>query len=181
MESRVVYDVDGVLANFAQSLIEKAIDMGLGSDFPASWLEIKEWFFSPRIPEVWSVIEHDIDFWLNIKPLDGSLDSMVVKPFAYLTARPIPSEITSQWLVKNGFPNSQVFTVEPTGSKVALLKSLRADALVDDRLENCLEVRDSGILSIMFAQPHNYSHGYKPRISSLSELPEVLKSFGKNV
>jgi uncharacterized HAD superfamily protein len=172
---RIVLDIDGVLANWHQAFIDKAKELGLAEFFPNSWSDINEWIFAERekLDEVWNTIECDVDFWLNIKPMDGARESLHITPIAYVTARPIAAEVTKQWLNTNGFPEAPVYTIEVTASKLERLQFLGADAIVDDKLDHCLEAQAAGIEGILFDHPANRKFSdYPNRIYSLSELGE---------
>lgn len=173
LEFRTGLDVDGVLSNFAQALIDKANEIGLGEHFPKSWRDIDNWFFSDKIPEVFELIKYDEQFWLDIEPLT-SPDKILFKPVAYVTARPIPSEITKRWLDKHGFPDAPVYTVDTPEEKLQILKDIGIDIFVDDKGETILDLNENGITGILFNQPHNRNfNGRCMRADCLSELFQI--------
>jgi 5'(3')-deoxyribonucleotidase len=160
---RIGLDIDEVLA-----------------DWLGAWC--KHWSI-PR-PQHWSFHRGIIDKFAAMKK-DGSLDEMYLNldmltkpediPFdvhCYVTSRPVSTEITEQWLDKNGYPVKPVITVGVGQSKVQALKDAGVDIFVDDRYENFMELNKAGILCYLFDQPHNrkYNVGHK-RIKNLKELP----------
>lgn len=110
------------------------------------------------------------EFYLNLEPLIKASE-LPFEPFCYVTSRPVPTEITEQWLQKHGFPMKEVITVPPGTSKVQALKDAGVEVFVDDRYENYEELNRNGILCYLWDSPHNhrYDVGYK-RIKSLKEL-----------
>lgn len=135
-------------------------------------------------PQHWSFHRGIMENFASMKA-DGSLDDMYLNlnmltkpdeiPFdvhCYVTSRPVSTDITEQWLDKNGYPVKPVITVGVGKSKVQALKDAGVEVFVDDRYENYLEINKAGILCYLFDQPHNrkYNVGHK-RIYSLKDLP----------
>jgi 5'(3')-deoxyribonucleotidase len=110
------------------------------------------------------------DFYLSLEPkIDPA--SIPFEPCCYVTSRPIPTEVTMEWLSKHGFPQVPVYTVGLGESKAALLKDVGVDIFVDDRFENFVELNKAGICTYLWDASHNkkYNVGYK-RIKSLNEI-----------
>lgn len=131
------------------------------------------WKFDRNINDLFDKMEKDgtlNDFYLNLPTLLKPED-IPFEPHCYITSRRVSTEITEQWLAKNGFPASKVYTVAPNTSKVAVAKEAGIDIFVDDRFENFVELNAAGICTFLLDAPHNqrYDVGYK-RIKSLKEL-----------
>lgn len=110
------------------------------------------------------------EFYLNIPPkIDPK--SLPFEPHCYITSRSVPTELTMQWIQKNGFPTVPVYSVEFGESKVEVAKKSGIDIFVDDRFENFVELNKAGICCFLLDAPHNrkYDVGYK-RIATLSDL-----------
>lgn len=131
------------------------------------------WYFDRKIVERFDEMKanNELDeFYLNLEVLTKP-DEIPFEPAGYVTARPIATEITEQWLDVNGFPHRPVYTVGLRQSKVDVLKEIGCEIFVDDRFDNFVEINKAGICCFLFDAPHNqrYQVGYK-RIKSLKEL-----------
>jgi len=159
---RVALDIDNVLANFSKRYCE--------------WFDIQEtptsWNFDPKIGDRLQALARDQEeFWLGMEPMPQSLPEMMrFEPIGYVTSRVVPSEITMEWLRRNGYPLSPVITVGHNESKVEALNRLGAEVFVDDRWENYLECNRGGVFTYLFDAPHNQRYSNARRIKSLSEL-----------
>jgi hypothetical protein len=171
-------DVDGVLANFGQAIINKAWELGWGCDFPENHTKIDRWMFSGRFMDVWTLIEHDENFWLGIPPFEEARRDLweIEPPAFYITKRPVASEVTSQWLKNNLFPIAPVITVADATHKLQYLLAHNVDAFIDDLPSTIREVRADGVNGILYAAPFQISENIEglPIIHSLKELPEVV-------
>jgi hypothetical protein len=114
--------------------------------------------------------ELDEDFYLNLKPKINPKD-MPFEPHCYITSRNIKTEVTEEWLYKNGFPCKPVRTVGLSESKAEVAKEMGVEIFVDDVYKNFLELNKAGICTFLFDAPHNrrFDVGYK-RIKSLKDL-----------
>lgn len=160
---KIGLDVDEVLANWTPSWCKYwNIEHN-----PTSW------FFDRQILQRFNQMESEgklDEFYLNLSVLTKPED-IPFEPHVYVTSRPVKSEITEQWLDKNGFPHRPVVTVPLGQSKVEAIKGLNLDYFVDDRFDNFVELNKAGICCYLFDAPHNqrYMVGHK-RIKSLKEL-----------
>lgn len=157
---RIGLDIDDVLADFCGAYSER-----FGVPYPEAWQFDRK--FLNRVEKVCK----DKDFWLNLKPNIYAKD-IPFEPVCYITSRWIPTEWTEEWLDKNGFPASPVFTLSNGESKVETAKKAGIDTFVDDRWDNFVELNANGILTYLMDSPHNrrYNVGYK-RIKSLRDIP----------
>jgi hypothetical protein len=131
------------------------------------------WFFDYKIPERFEQMKRDgilNDFYLGLKPRIDPKD-IHFEPHAYVTSRPIPTEITMEWIRIHGFPQRPVITIPVGKSKVDAIKEAGIDIFVDDRYDNFEELNRAGICCFLMDGPHNqrYDVGFK-RIKSLKEL-----------
>jgi len=156
-------DLDDVLADFSPAWC-KRFDMPM----PTAW------GFDRRMKEKFAEMEGKTElseFYMDLKPLVKPED-LPFEPAAYVTSRPVPSEISEMWLDMNGYPVAPVVTVGLFKSKVEALKELAIDIFVDDSYQNFKELNKAGIVCYLFDSHSNqrYDVGYK-RIKKLSELP----------
>lgn len=131
------------------------------------------WYFDRNIVKKFDEMREagELDsFYLNLEVLTPTSE-IPFEPYCYVTSRPVSTEITEEWLDKNGYPHRPVHTVPLGQSKVEVIKSLGLDIFVDDRFDNFVELNKAGICCYLFDAPHNqrYDVGYK-RIKSLKEL-----------
>lgn len=157
---KIGLDIDEVLADFVGGMMERFPDMKERSIY---WND-------PYINEHFNEIKNDEEFWLNLK-CKIKHDEIPFEPHCYITARPISTELTKQWLKNNGFPDAPVYTVAHGMSKIQVAKDSGITWFVDDRFENFVELNKAGICTFLLNAPHNerYDVGYK-RICSLKEL-----------
>lgn len=96
-------------------------------------------------------LKDDKDFWVNL-PL---LHKPSFEPFCYITSRSIPNEWTMECIQKNGLPCAPVYSVPWNESKVDLLKKLKIDIHVDDKVANYLEATQAGVYCYLMSHAHN--------------------------
>lgn len=160
----IATDVDDVICDFIEGWKEKFNI----TDVPSSWFFDRE--IRQRFEEMKSNNELD-EFYLSLKP-KISPSEIPFEPSAYITSRPVATEITEKWLDMHGFPAAPVYTVGVDGSKVEIAKKIGVEVFVDDRFENFVELNKAGITTYLFDASHNqrYNVGNK-RIKSLKDLP----------
>lgn len=156
---KIGLDIDDVLADFVPYWCAHH-----DQETPEFWTFDKD--FMPKL----EAVKNNKDFWMAI-PVKTKPSEIPFEPHCYITSRYIPSEWTAEWLQKNGFPASPVYTIQPGQSKVEVAKQAGIDWFVDDRYENFIELNRAGICCFLFDIKHNrrYDVGYK-RIHSLSDL-----------
>jgi len=158
--AKIGLDIDEVLCDFVGGCIEK---------FP-NMVDRSVYWNDPHISANWEAIKDDKEFWLNLKPKVNH-DELGFEPHCYITSRSIPSELTKQWLVKNGFPDVPIYSVGHNESKVEVAKKSGIDIFIDDRFENFVELNNAGVCCFLFDAPHNqrYDVGHK-RLRNLKAL-----------
>ena len=160
MSLRIAFDLDGVLADMSGELRREADQLGLGSEevavqeSPASSPDA-----APSIARMsdreqgslWAAVKKIENFWLTLDELEpGSirrLDGLAVArrwEVLFITTRPATAGETVQrqsqrWLERGGFRLPSVYVVSGSRGKVA--SALELDIVVDDRPENCIDVK----------------------------------------
>lgn len=174
---RIGLDCDGVLSNFSEAIIAKAREMGLSEHFPQSWRWIDKWNFSEKFSDVWTAHSKDPLFWLNIQPHAEAARDINFDVTAYITARPVPPELTKAWLDRWGFPDAPVLCVPPETSKVAALRACGVELFCDDYEKNWVEInREEGLTCLLLSRPWNRNvDAGALRIESLREVPAHAK------
>ncbi len=144
----VMFDVDGVLADFVYSFtvlanrlygtpVTLTDDQPRWDGFPGMTPE--------QIDETWAVINRSPDFWTNVKPAVAThtfdrINSLQDKANVYFTTNrkdygTDTAGQTWQWLQDNGVLLPSVVLVEKKGE---LARSINADFLIDDKAGNAI-------------------------------------------
>lgn len=163
---RIGLDIDEVLCNWLGAW-RKRFKI---KDVPNSW------FFDRKIRERFTEMKKSgelDDFYLGLKPLMNP-DTLPFVPHCYITSRPVSSEITSEWLEREGFPTRPVYTVEVNQTKVDVAKEAGIEIFVDDSWDNFVDFQNNGITCYLYDTPHNRVADVGHfRIKSLDEIPLV--------
>lgn len=182
-------DIDGVLANFIEALISYAYTHCPVESLllPASW---REWYsYDSHNPEafrkVYKEITHLPSFWRSIEPLEEAVSEVKALPYlptVYITSRPIPTEVTLDWLASVGLPTAPVVTVASSAEKVQHALEYGLTHFVDDLPGTCDAMQRAGITALLFDQPHNTNaqcsvEAPYTRIRRLTELAPILESY----
>lgn len=160
----VAFDIDGVLADFGPYFLKF---LNLPPHPPKDWED-------PRFVQNFWKIANNPDFWRNIPPIiDGR--SIIVNPVAYVTARPISSDVTAHWLYQHGFPYAPVVTVGYGQSKINALKAHDVEVFLDDAIHNYVDCWQNDITCYLASRSHNEQydcHGY--RVKDVNDFQSKL-------
>jgi len=157
-------DIDGVLADFT---------LAWHNAYPEISSKPTTWYLDKKIGERFKKMKKDNvldDFYLNIPPLLKP-EEIPFEPCCYITARPVDTKITEQWLKLHGFPTKPVITVGISISKIEAAKQNNVDIFIDDHYENFTELNKAGIFCYLYSASWNmnYDVGHM-RLNSLKEL-----------
>ena len=153
-------DIDGVVCDLYTGLFGVA-------GVPLYRLhDVEEYNFKPvfDFDPVWDKVKGDDNFWLSCPVLDGYLP---VQAVAYISSRYCSPEITKQWLRCHGL---DAFPLYQTDDKLAKLRELKLDGLIDDRGETYEQVRGEFPASFLVSRPWNRWVKTRNRIYRLEEL-----------
>lgn len=151
------YDVDGVLANFGESLYEH---FGEPYVAPTIWND-------PFILKNFHLIKNDPAFWLKIKPF-AELNTI---GDIYITHRMVDVSVTIQWLHIVGCPKALTLSVE-NGDKVTPALKYKVEYFLDDKPQNVEELRQAGIKAYLLDRPWNQDADL-PRVKSIAEFERI--------
>ena len=157
-------DIDGVLADFRKAWHSYYPDLPPNPSI---------YHFDNEIIQRFDDMENAgtlDDFFLSLEPLLKSED-LPFEPICYLTARPISSAITAQWLEKHGFPQKEVITVGSRMSKVKAAKDAGIEIFIDDYYRNFKELNDGGVLTYLYSATWNVRYDVGDlRLNSLKDI-----------
>jgi phosphoglycolate phosphatase-like HAD superfamily hydrolase len=164
---RVAFDLDGTLADmervlrrmasdlFKNAAPNEAVESGASEDARRAAGKLKpdptnldltpsEW------RRLWAHVRRTEDFWLSLPEIDDGIVARIAAlaterrwEIVFLTTRPKVRGQTTQvqsqkWLEAHGFARPSVLVVQRSRGLIA--HALELDAVVDDRLENCVDV-----------------------------------------
>lgn len=157
-------DIDGVLADFTR---------GWNAVYPDAPALPDRYNYDPHMGVRFKLMKAEgtlDDFFLGLKPLIDPND-LPFKPKGYVTARPIDTQVTEQWLKQNGFPKAKVITVSWGESKVDAMKDAGIEIFIDDFYDNFKELNDAGIVTYLYSAPWNQMHEVGDmRLNSLNDI-----------
>lgn len=198
-------DVDGVLACFEDGyapLLTKQTGIEfprLGEDgWPDCWFwERKAGVKKEDEDKVWGQIGASDTFWYHLPANEGAYDFLselsTLQHYEgtdvyFITHRSVGIKVkeqTEDWLVEAGFEGFP--TVLISQEKGTACKALRVTHYLDDKNENCLDVRDNawwhkkGDEGKVFTSGYMLAKGWNekipliPRLSTLSEFLTIIK------
>ncbi len=197
MSTVVVFDIDGVLADFSYGFSSLAVNRGW-MDRPNFNEEILTWSLSPdtltsgQVNEIWREIDHSNIFWRNLPPLFPqhhiqqlhALKEEFDLEFWYVTGRSEGKdnqtrEQTLYWLWQYRLPDSENLIM--SNDKPGVLGDLRADheivSIIEDNPKNIKDLRIHNWPVVQMVYPYNEiaTHVDVPRVHSLGEYINMLR------
>ncbi len=187
---RIGIDVDGVLADFNRSFIERVIEVTGKDLFPPRPFDIPTWdypqhygYTNTECSLVWENIKTDDSFWYQLFPYDGAPEFLSKlhgghHDIYFITSRPglNTKSQTENWLEFHHYGmDTEVYsypTVLISSDKGGCAKALKLDLYIDDRTENCLDVNHAspGTRTIMLARPWNVAQPGILRVETLDQF-----------
>ncbi len=153
---RIGFDIDGVLADFNTSFIERVIAVTGRDLFPPRPFDIPCWdypefygYTHKETSKVWQQITSDPTFWLNLNPYPGAdmvIDELRIMStehdIYFVTSRPgiKAKQQTEVWLSTHSGDFLWTPTILIASEKDMIARALDFDAYIDDRWENCIDV-----------------------------------------
>lgn len=148
----IMWDVDGVLANFTHgyhSLANEMFDANISLEQPPTWDWLEDTIGSEKVGRIWNRIKQDPNFWRNLPSLvDDSIWDRIVKLDAdqyFVTSRvgETAKLQTEDWLFGRMWqfdPDLCPITVVMSSRKADAANALKANYTIDDKLGNVLAV-----------------------------------------
>lgn len=155
-------DIDGVICNFVEGFYKHFNrDINLRSRN----------YNDPFIVDNFDKIKHDDNFWSKLRPLINP-NEMPFVPNYYITARPIYTFITEEWLVRNNFKYAPVITVGHNKSKVKACQDVGVTLFVDNYIKHYEELNEAKIKCYLYTDYCNEFESVMYRVNSLKEFAE---------
>lgn len=189
---RIGIDVDGCLADFNTSFIERCIRITGRDLFPPRPFDIPCWDYLEHYgyqeheqDAVWRHIKHDLTFWFSLRPYADApdvisrlrkIEQRLIHEVYFVTARPgvCVKYQTEKWLGKYSGGNSWKPTVLISKEKGLCAQALDLELYIDDRLENAVEVaKQTPCRVYLLTQPWNTSFckiGSFTRVDSFNDM-----------
>jgi len=163
---KIGLDVDGVLADWTTAWNEI---------YPEVLINPSSWYLDRKVGKRFKQMEKEgvlNDFYVNnVKPLIKA-ENLPFIPHCYITARPVPVEVTEEWLDKYHFPAKHVYSIDAATSKIDVAKKAGVEIFIDDSFDNFVELNNAGITTYLYSAPWNLQHDVGHlRIKSLNDLP----------
>lgn len=200
-------DIDGVLANFNEAYRTRLTNI-TGRDLipadvvtgttpentPPCWSFDRHYGYTvDEIGKTWDSIKNDGLFWQSLRPLPGAgafiqwlflnVDHGKNEVY-YITSRPglTAKEQTETWLRNMAFTDDNLTVMIARDSKGLFAKGLGLDVMIDDKGENCIDVKTAspGTKVYMPATEYNrymlydYPHVDITTVRSLNTIVEEL-------
>ena len=157
-------DIDGVLADFTR---------GWNKVYPDAAAMPDKYDYDPLMGQRFRQMKADgtlNDLFLGLDPLFDPSE-LPFNPIGYVTARPIDTAISEQWLKNVGFPTAKVITVPWGESKVDAMKEIGIELFIDDFYENFKELNEGGITTYLYSAPWNQEYDVGDlRLNSLKDI-----------
>lgn len=184
--SSVVFDVDGVLADFHLGYAEKFREV-TGSMFPLTRGQVSAWN-DLGDDRVWATIKKDTTFWERLVPLApwktyGRINMLADQHDVYfVTARigKYPKAQTERWLTNMGIETP---TVVCTNRKAEFATAVKIGYAIDDRADLAIAVAavSRGTKSYILDAPYNkLNHGILgstlTRVETVDEFVDAVEA-----
>lgn len=161
----VVFDIDGVLADFMFCYTQLAGKVNpevpmYSTGAQPEWNGLDRWLSEKETSEVWRRIESDPRFWFSLPPLTSRGDVMHVRELAewrrvaYCTSRvgETAQSQTEEWLKYHNFPAGDVIVAR---DKVAALEEFGSCWVLEDYYENFAALRKARHDVYLLDRPYN--------------------------
>lgn len=185
---RIGFDVDGVLADFNSTFINRIIEVTGRDLFPPRPFAIPCWdypqqhygYTAEENAAVWRSIERDNRFWFRLdayaeltrEDWDRINNALPAHDIYFITSRPgvIAKQQTEWWLKYRGVQSP---TVMLSSAKGLCARALQLDAYIDDRDANVLDVAESMITTKVFLMSRPWNTELNVRETTIVRVQTV--------
>jgi len=190
--SIVMWDVDGVLANFQRGYHKLANEMfgtKIDPDYvPDTWDWLEETIGSEKVDRIWNRIKQDKNFWAELDPLVSRDEQAKIRELTqhhtmyFVTSRvgATAKQQTERWLSIYFGVNLNTPTVLISTRKADAANALNADYTIDDKAGNVLAVYYNSPANrkvYVYDAPYNQfnSHTMGNRVRRVHTVAKFLK------
>lgn len=183
-------DIDGVLSDFCTTFKDRMIEVTGVDLFPPCVISPPVWtwpqhfgYTDEQVRRTWDLLQKDYLFWECLTPYQETTKFLrrlgeFGDDIYFITSRPgVDGKLQSErWLEQHGYPMPTVINVLPdaaekqTGTgplKAMVAKALRLTHFIDDRADNCREVKLACPETQVFLLHHNYNRAEQEELQSL--------------
>lgn len=191
---RLGIDIDGVLADFTYPVARLASELfGISvSGYATTWNWMQEYGVTgDREKELWEYLTSHPEWWGNLPLLQGAdvplrhlhtLNESMQADVYFITTRPGAGVklATEVWLQSHGFLNPTVLIASKKGP---IAEGLKLDFFIDDKPENCYDVRPFVARTFLPIRPWNVDRATVRMlgdydITRVNELSDALSLAG---
>lgn len=129
-------------------------------------LEKVDEFMKERAPSIFRAVKPQA----GSKELLSALQEMGFTVHLITARETCYQEVTSQWLTEHNIQYNSLWFEDEKG---ILCRRLGVELFVDDYWDNCLDIRDHGIMSLLMSAPHNLGYPEKPGILRVRDWQEI--------
>ncbi|MEN8199649.1 MAG: hypothetical protein ABFR63_06200 [Thermodesulfobacteriota bacterium] len=179
------FDLDGVIADTAEAFIRLACHTFNYCSFrleDITSFQVEECIAMPTevVERIFYTILED-SLACGLTPMEGAVEvisEMAQRaPVTIITARPLEKPV-SDWL-DHFFPASTCRAIKLVAmgdhdDKIRYIREHGLRYFVDDRVETCLQIADSGLSPIIYKQPWNQSGHNLPTVDNWQEIRAQL-------
>ena len=178
------FDFDGVIADIGEAFIRLACTNYGHCDLKLeqiSSFQVEQCLNMERstIEQIFAEILHD-SIAAGLMPIDGAIDSLKRLsghgPVTIITARPDIGPV-SDWLQLHCGAEAEHITLVSSGhhdDKERFIRQHNIHYFIDDRLNTCLMLAESGLNPLVFEQPWNRDGHNLPSVRNWAEILALL-------
>jgi 5'(3')-deoxyribonucleotidase len=192
---RIGVDVDGVLADFNRSFIERVCAVTKRDLFPVRPFDILTWdypesygYSNREVSAVWEDIKRDPTFWSGLPSFAGTFEALSMLRLReyndgdevyFITARPgyRPKQQTELWLRAHSGDPVWAPTVLISSDKAGCAKALRLDKYIDDKIDNVFDVCRISEATQTYLMDHTWNRTYDSEKDCVIRVRSVQEMF----
>lgn len=186
----VMFDVDGVLSDFALKFTAEAAKL-VPDLQPWGQADQFVYDFSDRLSEevrekCWKVVHSEWSWWETVPAMLPQESFRMIDELHnhanvyFVTARkgaPVAQLQTVHWLKRHEIRNPNVITIDGSdiaNKKMAVANALKIDYSIEDKFENAVAISCSSAKSYLIYRPYNSEKDAGPEVERIVNVKEFL-------